>query len=401
MPRDEEDYDSDGDGDDYSGSDDGGEDYSQNSASEDDSVDDSQDDGSYSDDDDGSYDDDEYSGVGESHFDDEVPSNRRFTVTEGYADDELEKSKEYWWEGREKLIAMILCCWCCFCLIIIGVVLGVVLGSKPKEPTPAPNPAPTLRPTPAPQPLTPSQMTPEPSESIGPTYTVTVSPTIRPSARPTTSPTQSDAPTKSIPNTLGLIADQDTHIEFNITKEMQGEEYGKKDTFTVQKAPAKEEANGVYGLADAIGLLSFSLKDVPRIDRVQDMEKSATLRLHHKPDTGEKLEQREGTSANYTIIRIPETRTKMEYWHGFYFEPPEDNATGVKVGPEFEVFPTDTIIDIDVSSLFFNYTSEYPNRKAKKVFFMIENRGPDQEFGGDEFFTRESPTPPQLNLAFN
>jgi hypothetical protein len=39
-------------------------------------------------------------------------------------------------------------------------------------------------------------------------------------------------------------------------------------------------------------------------------------------------------------------------------------------------------------------------KKPKKVFFMIENRGPDQVEGGDRFWTRESSFPPQLILNF-
>jgi len=336
---------------------------------------------------DGSYSDDDRYG------DEEMSNNRRYAVNERFADDEDAETKgnDNWWEGREKLIAAILLCWCCLCLIIIGVVLGVVLGGKDKvegNPEPEILPAPTERPTFAPQPLPPSAFTPSPTESLNPTLAITRSPTIKPTFRPTIAPTESFAPTKSIPETIGLIADQDTYTQYNISKEFQGEEYGLMDTFLVQRVPLKDEE-----LADSVALISFPLKDVPVFSRLQSFEKSAVLRLTHVVSTDER------PPANYTIVRIPETRTKMEYWHGFYFVPPEDDDEGVLVGPEFEVYPSDTVIDIDVSSLFFNYTL-IENRKPKKVFFMIENRGPEQVEGGDRFYTRESSTPPQLTLNF-
>lgn len=335
---------------------------------------------SYSEGEDGSYSGDE---TNDEYYDYEKgESSERFN-------DEQTIKNGYWWEGREKLIAGILLCWCCFCLIIIAVVLGLVFGRNgDKDDSSEILPPPTERPTFAPQPLPPSSFTSSPTLSMVPTLAVTLSPTIQPTRYPTVPPTASFAPTMSIPENLTLIADQDTFTQYNISKEYQGEEFGHLDTFLVQKVPLKDEE-----LADSIGLLSFPLTDVPLFSRIEGMETSAVLRLTHVVISPERQ------SANYTIIRIPETKTRMEYWHGFYFDPPEDNEVGVKVGPEFEVKPTDTVIDIDVSSLFFNYTL-VENKKPQKVFFMIENRGLDQIEGGDRFYTRESTTPPLLLLNF-
>jgi hypothetical protein len=360
--------------------------------------DDSSDDGSNGSNSEDDNDDDHYDyekGENPEGFDDEEMSkNPRYVVTETFTDHEdgETKNNDLWWEGREKIIAAILLCWCCVCLIIIGVVLGVVLGGNKNRDIDDTGPeifiAPTERPTFAPQPLPPSRMSPSPTESTEPSTAITLSPTNRPTSRPTSSPTASFAPTKSIPETLGLIADQDTYTQYNVSKDNQGGEYGFMDSFLVQKVPLRDEE-----LADSIGLISFPIEDVPAFSRIQGMDTSAFLRLTHVVSTEER------PAANYTIVRIPETRTLMEYWHGFYFIPPEDEEVGVSVGPVFEVDPSDTVIDIDVSSLFFNYTME-ENKKPQKVFFMIENRGPDQVKGGDRFYTRESATPPQLTLNF-
>lgn len=344
---------------------------------------------SYSDEDDKNYSEGEDGSYSEDGTNDDYYDYEKGESSERFKDEQTIKN-DYWWEGREKLIAMILLCWCCLCLIIIAVVLGLVLGRNgdKKDVSSEILPAPTERPTFAPQPLPPSSFTPSPTESMQPTILITLSPTIEPTRYPTVPPTVSFAPTKSIPENLTIIADQDTFTQYNISKEYQGEEYGLLDTFLVQKVPLKDEE-----LADSIGLLSFPVEDVPLASRIEGRQNSAILRLTHA------VVALERPPANYTIVRIPETKTKMEYWHGFYFDPPEDDEIGVKVGPEFQVNPFDTVIDIDVSSLFYNYTL-VENKRPKKVFFMIENRGPDQIEGGDRFYTRESDTPPLLLLNF-
>lgn len=72
----------------------------------------------------------------------------------------------------------------------------------------------------------------------------------------------------------------------------------------------------------------------------------------------------------------------------------------LKLDQLFLVGPNDTVIDIDISQVLYNYTLE-DNKKAKQLFLMIENRGPEQFEGGDRFYTRESDYPPELLLNFN
>jgi len=350
--------------------------------------------GRYSDEEDDDYSDYE-SGENSDEFDDEETSKNsaRIVVNHRYTEDDDGELKDdaYWWEGKETIIAAILLFCCCLCLIIIGVVLGVVLGRKNRNNDFVEEilPAPTNRPTFAPQPLPPSAFTPSPTESAQPSFAITITPTIRPTARPTTSPTESFAPTKGVPQELDIFADQDTYVHHNVSKEYEGEEYGLLNTILVQRGPLKDEL-----LPDSRGLITFPIEDVPDFSRIEDMEKSATLRLTHVVSADQH------PSANYNVIRIPEVVTKVEYFHGFYFVPPEDNATGVKVGPTFTVGPNDAVIDIDISSVLYNYTLE-DNKKAKQLFLMIENRGPEQIEGGDRFYSRESDYPPELLLNFN
>jgi len=160
------------------------------------------------------------------------------------------------------------------------------------------------------------------------------------------------------------------------------------DTLLVQNGPIKNEL-----LPDFVGLVTFPLKGVPQFSRMVGRQKSAILQLTHVVSTEER------PLANYTIVRVPETLSVVEYFHGFYFALPEDDDDGVLVGPSFIVSPGDTVINIDILSLLYNYTLD-ENRKATQLFLMIENRGPEQIEGGDRFYTRESLTPPQLLLNF-
>jgi len=358
--------------------------------------------------------DDVHSDDNDDSVDDDDYDYERSEISEDFEDEEMDpfdKSKtniddgiHMWWEGHEKIIAVSIACCCCLCLIIIGVIVGVVMGignndGKNEDLFEGDNkPKPTLRPTLAPQPLPPSALALAPSieaPTLQPAGITTSLPTKSPTINPTVNPTISFAPTKSIPETIGIIANQDTYIILD--GNFQGEEYGDLDTFLVQNGPLAEET-----IPDAIGLISFSLVDVPSIARLNNNgnnDRNAVLRLTHLVSTAEK------DPATYTIIRLPETRMAVEYLHGFSFLPPQDDDADVMVGPTFNVNPDDTDIDIDITSLLFDYydnqqteedITEQQQQKEQNLLLMVTNRGPEQEQGGDRFYARGTNTPPQL-----
>lgn len=327
------------------------------------------------------------------YFNDEQNSSNRdlgaYDDSQKFKDDggtRMEISDE-WWEGREKLIAIVAVCWCCLCFIIIGVVVGILVGGKNKTRGPGATPRPTLHPTLAPQPLPPSLISIKPTERVT-QLTLTDSPTLEPTLFPTISPTVSPAPTISIPETLGVIANQDTFVILNGHHDIMGEEHGKMDTFVVQNGPVKDET-----VPDTVALITFPFDAVPAFSRLTNLPVSAALRLYHVVP-----EESRGT-ATYTIVRIPETRMAIEYFHGFSFRPPEDDADGVLVGPSFTVKPDDEVVDIDVTEVLFEYEFE-PEEEPNQMMLMIQNRGPEQLEGGDVFYSRESNTPPELLIDF-
>lgn len=310
----------------------------------------------------------------------------------------LSTQDEESWRDRN-MAPIIACICCCLCLIIVAILLGILLprhlnkDNDPSSftidvPTEAPVQAPftpVTFPTPPPVELTPSAKpppTPYPTVSPAPTAPPIAEPTPKPTDYPTIAPSMSPAPTKSIPDKLVIVADQDTTVYldgFYI-----GESYGRDPTFLVQHGLAAKEE-----VPNAVGLLTFPLDDVPAFDRLGNTKKNAILRLNHEPT------EPESGSATYTVVRMPGTPMKVEFLHGYIFKPPEDGEEGAVVGPEFTVNPDTTVVDIDITSLLFDAEDDH------QLYLMIQDRGPEQPEGGDRFYSREHPDlKPQLLIDF-
>lgn len=338
-------------------------------------------------------------GENPDRFEDEEVSFHRdfesYRASEDFDDDGGSKmvNDGEWWEGREKLIAMVVVGWCCLCLIIMGVVVGVMVGGKNKnernkgynDVTPMPTPHPTF----APQPLPPSLATAPPVQTEDFVGKISFAPTAFRTNTPTLSPTASAVPTITVPETVTIVANQDTYVNLSEEK-LKGDEHGKMESFLVQNGPVLEES-----IPDAVALISFPLDKVPAFGRLDTYSKNANLRLTHVAHEGD-----EEDSAAYTIVRIPDTRMAVEFYNGYFFLPPEDDADGVKVGPKFEVKPKDVVIDIDITELVFDYELE-PGKEPKQILLMIQNRGAEQYEGGDRFYSRETSYPPKLMMDFD
>jgi hypothetical protein len=213
---------------------------------------------------------------------------------------------------------------------------------------------------------------------------VTSSPTLKPTEFPTKAPTISPAPTRSIPEVLSIVADQDTNVHLDGWK-VGWDEFGTEDTMLVQHGVAGDD-----GMPNSVALITFPLDTVPSFDRLGSVRKSAVIRLTHQVSVAERGEQ------IYTVVRLPQTSMAVERFHGYMFKAPGDEVPeGVVVGPTFGVKPDDVIVNIDVTSLLFE---NHPDET--QFFIMLQDRGPQRPEGGDRFYTRESPTPPQLLIDF-
>lgn len=432
----------------YEGDDEPASDFDKNEDS--DSDDDDDDDG---DDDNGSSDDggqdlleNDHLKTGEESFNDEYPNGG----DDLNAAEENVKTKDNksdpWYEGKEKTIAFAVGCCCFICLAIIGVIIGVAVGAigdvggnnNDAQIGEEDGPRPTLRPTPQPQPLTPSQLIALEPITSQPTDITELSETEPPEPPPTENPTISFAPTKTIPETLTIRPDQDTYVVLD--GDFIGEEYGNSDTLLVQNGGQILVEGNEGQIFNSVGLISFPLDDVPTIERLDKngvtKKTNALLRLDHFiSPTNDEGGSTPPPTAEYTVTRLPETRMAIEYFHGNFFRPPEDDDIGVMVGPSFKVQPDTTNIDVDITSLLLDYSDKLKPEKhtdiedgdkndgndytydsgadgqlepskllqspQKQLFLMISNRGPKQEDGGHRFYTRETSKSPQLLIDFS
>jgi hypothetical protein len=128
-------------------------------------------------------------------------------------------------------------------------------------------------------------------------------------------------------------------------------------------------------------LLGFKIGSIPKsFSRV-------TLQLYHQPRS------RNRGAATLTVRLLPSTPLAIESLHGGLFNPEDDEGT---FGPTFSVAPSDTIVQVDLTSLVRNAAND------DQLFLMLENRGAEQFEGGegDRFYSRETDDPPQLIVSF-
>ena len=295
-------------------------------------------------------------------------------------------------ESRKGLqLALLLCCCCCL-LLIGGALAGYFLYfeeviNEEKEKPPPPTPAPV---TPPPQPIgaaptlvipTKPPVTPLPTAkptTSAPTPAPVVVPTPKPTPFPTASPSVSFNPTEQYPEEVVMPPDADTFIF--VDGFYKAESQGSIDTMLVQNGLITKTE-----IPDAFILMTFDLSccGMPASNRIQNLDKSAILKLHHVPSTLTR------GAATYNIVRLGYTPLSVENLHGDSYV----LQTGID-GPSFQVKPSDTTVTVDVTDLVF---SDFPLEKDQ-LYLQIENRGEEQE-AGDRFYSRESANPPQLIIG--
>ena len=292
--------------------------------------------------------------------------------------------------------AAIICCLCC-CLVVMAI-LGVVIwlvgnesGDKEVEISGTP---PTNKPTPVPTTLqnsvttlSPAAFAPTPTgppptwfPTISPVPTAApfIEPTAEPTSFPSASPTITPLPTREVPDELQLTPFADTTIFLDGINDLQLEAFGTEDSLLVQDGLASTTQ-----IPDAYFIFAFDMSDVPTFSRVQDRTKNAILELTHIPSNLTRA------AATLHLVRLPSTRLAIETVHGGIFVP----QNGIE-GPSFRIQPSAEVVNIDISTLLFETPIE-----DNQLLLMVENRGPEQE-AGDRFRSRESNSPPKLNLYF-
>lgn len=243
-------------------------------------------------------------------------------------------------------------------------------GQTPSIPTPPQN-SPVA---PAPSSTTnngnssPIAPTAETSPVMSPTLPPTTPRPVEPVAPVAPAPTSLLQPS---PSQIIILPSADTFVYRNGFTPYEA--YGTEDTFLVQNGP-----NGVNEIPDAVGLLGFDLSTLP------SSYSQVVLQLYHQAAS------RNRGAATLTIRLLSSTPLAVETLHAGIFNPTDDEGT---FGPTFTVSPSDTVVQVDISTLVRNQDQD-----EDQLFLMIENRGAEQGQGaeGDRFYTRETDDPPQL-----
>lgn len=287
--------------------------------------------------------------------------------------DEVERKRQKRRRKRQKRLerlGKIAVCVCCVG-VILAIVLTIVLTeaaiavTTPPPPTPAPTPmpaVPTYKPTVA-----------HPTAKVPAALKPVAAPTLAPVTPPTT-----PVPTLGVQDTYTLKPIQDTYIYTNGVD--MSKAYGKEEMMLVQSGYRTND-----DIADSVALLIFDTAKIPSFDQLAEEDKKAILKLYHKPLS---IENRDREPAPMTVARFSTTDLSIESVNGGTFE-----VKNFWDGQTVKVPTNATEVSFDITDLYFNDAFA-----QDQVFLMLQTRNQEQNVG-DQFYSRESDTPPELTLT--
>ena len=297
-----------------------------------------------------------------------------------------EREREEDGDRRKKLLAILLCVLCLVVILILGLVLGLVLrhdksspssssstsnaNNAPAAPSPS-SPTNPFAPT-SPTNLIPTNTVFTPSPSKKPQQPPVAGPTPKPTPFPTVSPTRTPAPTVGLPPTLTLFPNADTSIANGLETNVV---FGQNTELFVQNGLLDIQVN-----YDSVALLSFDLAQIPNMLKIYQGTKSATLQLHHVPNTSTRTEP-----AVISIFRLPQTVFNIETLNDAIYNVFSFTANQKVFGANFTVNVGDTLVQVDITDLVF-----LAGRNETQLLLLLENNGAIQARGtGDYFYSRE------------
>jgi len=319
----------------------------------------------------------------------------------------------------KRVVAAVCCCCICIITIIILILLLVVFkeedaksssGGGSRTGNAPTTPKPTPRPTyPVPPALKPHNMnrpdvftpwireTDAPTVSPRPTAVASDHPTIRPTRTPTPKPTISPAPTRKLQPFIEVPADADTYIF--VDGFFQYEAYGNEDSFLVQNGLAE-----YYEFADAVGLISFDMSDLPKAAQVSGLNPKVMLRLEHL----EVAPQFAGRGSSVLQVRkLVSTPMRVDTIHGGMLnKEPEGSVLGENT---FTVAEAAGSVKVDISDLL--YPADFAGYDRNQFFLMVINNSTEQgdpewtekqfaDQAGDRFKSVETGSGPVLEITY-
>lgn len=246
------------------------------------------------------------------------------------ADEDLEANKsvslmsEMDTTTKARMAALAIIC-CCLLFVVSGIVVGVVVfgGKDDKNKGPSFQSIDTAVPT-----MNPVVAPTDPPVTSPPVDGPTESPTKSPSAPPTMSP----APSETIPEEVIIRADSDTYITDGFDGNLP---HGDEDIFLIENAIDRT----------SFALLTFNTSEIPPPENIFERQKSVILKLTHEPSTVV-----DGPPSTLTVIDLGETTSTIEELTNETFSLPMNLSSGI----DFQVNPTETTIDVDISTMIFS-----------------------------------------------
>lgn len=256
-------------------------------------------------------------------------------------------------------------------LIFIGILLAVSFVEKAKivlyqdsleDATDIPTMSPTKR-----RPTYPTS----PSPTVAPKPTVhlmTPSPTSRsgalPIPAPTDSPTKSPAPTSILRDSYTFEPVADTYLHLNGIH--KNKIHGREERLSVQRGNRDSTLPGEEGLPTIVSLIAFDTtkesgdtKALPKRSRWPESESKVNvmLQIHHVPKNSEDLDELSVDDilpVNVEVYRLPNNHDlDIELLTGEEFDnAPKSVTEGILIAQQM-VEPTDTVLEIDVTSSMF------------------------------------------------
>jgi len=256
-------------------------------------------------------------------------------------------------------------------LILIGILLAVSFVSKAEkvlyqdsleDVTDIPTMSPTKR-----RPTYPTS--PSPTVAPKPTaHLMTSSPTGRgatsPIAAPTDSPTKSPAPTSILRDSYTFDPVADTYLHLNGIH--KNKIHGHEERLSVQRGNRDSTLPGEEGLPTIVSLIQFDTtkesgdtKALPERSRwpLAENQVSVILRIHHVPKDSVDLDElsvEDDLPVNVEVYRLPNNHDlDIESLTGEVFDNGPKSVTEGKLIAQQKVAPTDTVLEIDLTSSMF------------------------------------------------
>lgn len=261
--------------------------------------------------------------------------------------------------------------------------------------------------------MSPTKRTRRPTNPTSPSPTVAPKPTAHlmtpspagrdatsPVAAPTDSPTKSPAPTSILRDSYTFDPVADTYLHLNGIQKKKI--HGREERLSVQRGSKEASLPGEEGLPAIVTLIEFDTtkesgdtKALPERSRwpLAENQVNVILRIHHVPKNSVDLDELEGEDdifVDVEVHRLPNNHDlDIELLTGEVFNNGPKSVREGKLITRQKVAPTDTVLEIDVTSSMF-LVDEANVFGDEQVLLLLKVYWEEKSQSHDLFESRES-----------